>query len=132
MLVSQDKEQPPNVTLEDAVAGLSIIQDKGQPDSLDTLEKSKLDDDRLREDIENLRSDRKLREKYADAIMQFLQCYSISVGFFIVLSGFSAWGFTLPEPVLISLVGSTAIAAIGLVGFIAKGLFGNKNNRLDL
>jgi hypothetical protein len=33
------------------------------------------------------------------------------------------WGFSLEQGVLAALVGSTAVAAIGLVGFIARGLF---------
>jgi hypothetical protein len=41
----------------------------------------------------------------------------------ILLDGFKLLGFSLDHRVLATLVGSTAIAAIGLVGFIARGLF---------
>ncbi|MCF6305056.1 MAG: hypothetical protein L3J33_06760 [Rhodobacteraceae bacterium] len=109
-------------------AGLSAVRGKGTPDENDVMEVSDLEDDRLREEIANLKSDRKLREKYGDRILRFLEWYAIGVGALIVLSGVSFIPFSLPETALVTLVGSTAIAAIGLVGFVAKGLFGNGKN----
>jgi Flp pilus assembly pilin Flp len=41
----------------------------------------------------------------------------------VVLSGFNAIEFHLPSNVLMVIVGSTMIAAIGLVGWVVKGLF---------
>ena len=89
-------------------------------------EKSELKNAKLREEVENIKADRELRKKYADQIITFLIYYSIGVALFLLLSGVSICGFTLltlPEKVLVTLAGSTAVAAIGLVGFIAKGLF---------
>ena len=104
------------------------MKDKGEPDKFDFLEVSNLEDDRIREEIEDLRSDRRLREKYADRILRFLEIYAGVVGIFVVLAGFRTRGFDIPNEALIALVGSTAIAAIGLVGFVAKGLFGKNRN----
>ncbi|ETA49704.1 hypothetical protein P279_23390 [Rhodobacteraceae bacterium PD-2] len=77
----------------------------------------------LREQIENLRSDRALREKYADRILAFLEAYAVLVFFLILFDGLGFVGFSIPEAAIVTLVGSTAVAAIGLVGFVAKGLF---------
>lgn len=112
------------VSIDDLSLGIDRISEKDEPDQYDILEKSNLEDQRILEEIKNLKSDRELREKYADKIIRFLEIYSSVVAVFICLHGFGL-GFTLPNEVLITLVGSTAVAAIGLVGFVAKGLFNN-------
>lgn len=112
------------VSIHDLGLGLDRISKKGEPDQYDILEESSLEDQRIKEEINNLKSDRKLREKYADKIIRFLEIYAIVVATLICLHGFGL-GFFLPDDVLITLAGSTAVAAIGLVGFVAKGLFNN-------
>ena len=129
-MASQKKEMPPDtlpLNLEDVSAGLPQVQGKELPDKLDNLEVFSVEDERKRQEIENLKSDRRLREKYADRILRFLEVYAGTVALFIILHGFELFGFSMPNEVLITLVGSTAVAAIGLVGFIAKGLF-DKNH----
>ncbi|MBL4596712.1 MAG: hypothetical protein JKX99_09070 [Robiginitomaculum sp.] len=116
------------ISIDDVAAGLSAVEGKGIPDENDVLEVSDLEDDRIREEIANLKSDRQLREKYGNRILKFLEWYAIGVFLLILLSGFSHIPFSLPDNALIALVGSTAIAAIGLVGFVAKGLFGSGKN----
>ena len=64
-----------------------------------------------------------MRKTYAGRILLYLEIYSLVVALFIITAGFNLLGFTLPVEILASLVGSTAVAAIGLVGFIARGLF---------
>lgn len=132
---SPKQDNPHNPTLDDIATGLISVKHKDERDAKDVLEEKEFEVDELKikhrkdnEIIKDIRSDRKLRQKYADKIMLFLQYYSISILFLLLFSGFPIYEFTLPESVLVSLVGSTAVAAIGLVGFIAKGLFGNKNN----
>jgi len=105
------------------LSGVSKVSDKTEPDTNDVLEVSKLDDQVRREEIENLRSDRALRKKYADRILQFLEVYALAVFVLLIADGAGSNSFDIPENAIITLVGSTAIAAIGLVGFIAKGLF---------
>lgn len=112
------------ISIDDLSLGLERISGKDEPDQYDILEKSNLEDQRLLEEIKNLKSDRELREKYADKIIRFLEIYSAVVAVFVFLHGFGM-KFILPDEVLITLVGSTAVAAIGLVGFVAKGLFNN-------
>ena len=64
-----------------------------------------------------------MRKTYAGRILWYLHGYSVGVLILLFLAGFSVGGFSLSEEVLLTLVGSTALAAIGLVGFIARGLF---------
>ena len=86
-------------------------------DAQNLVEKQKL------AEIENIQSGRKLREKYATQILNFLYCYAGGVAFILILVGVPGINFVLPSAVLSILVGSTSVAAIGLVGFIARGLF---------
>lgn len=110
--------------------GLQSAQARPQGDPLDEDEQeqalsAKLDNDLKQAEINNINSDRELRETYAKRILSFLIWYSISVAILLVAAGLDLpWlPFELPDQVLIMLVGSTAAAAIGLVGFIARGLF---------
>ncbi|WP_156427463.1 hypothetical protein [Novosphingobium sp. Fuku2-ISO-50] len=84
-------------------------------------EAAALRNDLARAYIENLNADRELRKKYASQILLYLEFYSATVGAIIILSGLSF--IKIDTNVLQTLVGSTAVAAIGLVGFIARGLF---------
>ena len=114
-------------TINDLIAGIARVKEKQKPDERDVLENSNLNDQKLSEEIKSLKSDRKLREKYADKIIKFLYFYGGIVSLIVFLHGFKKnTFFELPSEVLVTLVGSTAVAAIGLVGFVAKGLFSNK------
>ncbi len=114
------------LSVDDIQAGVSSVKQKTTPDDLDKEEIIDAELERNRQEIEDLKSDRELREKYANRILRFLECYAAIVAIFLILNGFSFICFSLPDEVLITLVGSTAVAAIGLVGFVAKGLFGKK------
>ncbi|QRF68144.1 hypothetical protein [Ponticoccus alexandrii] len=125
-MTSQESDPQPEefkATLSDIKSGVPQVSHKTEPDQKDVLEVSTLEDDMLREQIENLRSDRALREKYADRILAFLEAYAVLVFFLILFDGLGFVGFSIPEAAIVTLVGSTAVAAIGLVGFVAKGLF---------
>lgn len=64
-----------------------------------------------------------MREKYANRIWWFLCCYTLFILILVVIDAFCGTGFDVPENVLVTLAGSTVVAAIGLVGIVAKGLF---------
>lgn len=98
------------------------------PDARDLLEAEEIKTAQLQNKlaksrIKNVKADRKMRKTYAGRILLYLEIYSIIVGAMVLAAGFGLWGFSLPVEILASLVGSTAVAAIGLVGFIARGLF---------
>jgi hypothetical protein len=64
-----------------------------------------------------------MRKAYAARILRYLEAYSVAVCILVLLQGFNIRGFSFAAEVMVALVSTTAIAAIGLVGFIARGLF---------
>lgn len=118
----------PKLTLDSIDAGIARVEEKKVADARDLLEiegvkAAQLKNKLARSYIKNVKADRKMRKTYAGRILGYLEIYSASVGLMVIAHGFKLWEFALPEVVLASLVGSTAIAAIGLVGFVARGLF---------
>lgn len=121
-----DKDKP--LTLDAIDTGVSIVETVGRPDAQDlmeraSVERAQLENKLARSRIKNVKADRKMRKTYAGRILRYLEIYSGAVAVLIIASGFNLWGFDLPPEILATLVGSTALAAIGLVGFIARGLF---------
>lgn len=86
-------------------------------------ERRKVENDLLAEQLRNAQQDRVLREKYATWAFGYLLGYSGFCAILVVAQGRPDMAFKLSDGVIITLVGSTAIAAIGLVGWIARGLF---------
>ncbi len=80
----------------------------------------------LSEDVLNSRLNRELRKKYAKNVFRFLVCYCVCVLLLMFLHGFGVCNFELPDSVLVTIAGSTAVSAIGLVGIVTKGLFGKQ------
>jgi hypothetical protein len=122
------EQAAPPLTLDDIDTGLPVVQDVARPGPQDLMERAsaeraQLENKLARSRIKNVKADRRMRKTYAGRILRYLEIYSGCVLGLIVLSGFKIWGFALLPEVLATLVGSTAIAAIGLVGFIARGLF---------
>jgi hypothetical protein len=116
------------ITLEDIDTGVPAVQEVGTPDLMDwaeasAAERAQLENKLARSRIKNVKADRKMRKTYAGRILRYLEIYSAAVAVMIIVSGFGLWGFSLAPEILATLVGSTAVAAIGLVGFIARGLF---------
>jgi hypothetical protein len=108
---------------------LNPIESKKNPDRKDGLEESaadrkqKAETQSIVESNLDRRVNRKLRWKYARWVFCYLVSYSVFVGGVLILSGFGILGFVLSEAVLSTLVGSTAISAIGLVLAVTTGLF---------
>ncbi len=100
-----------------------VVDTKTKPDKYDRLEESTLENERKHEEIENLKSYRELREKYARRVWYFLCFYTSSVFILIILNALFGTCVNVPVSVLVTLAGSTAVAAIGLVGIVAQGLF---------
>lgn len=120
--------EPPKLSLESIDAGLASVESKRAPDARDLLEAEEIRTAQLqnrlaRSRIKNVKADRKMRKTYAGRILRYLEIYSVVIGMMVIASGFKWSTFTLPVEILATLVGSTALAAIGLVGFIARGLF---------
>jgi len=80
----------------------------------------------LKAQTDDLKQMTGLRTKFADKVYWFLVCWSGAMFILVSLSALKRYGFQdfeIPNTVLTVLVGSTTISAIGLVGFITKGLF---------
>lgn len=128
MSTSPEPDKSPKLSLEAIDAGVASVEGKSAPDARDLLEAEEIKTAQLqnrlaRSRIKNVKADRKMRKTYAGRILRYLEVYSVAVGAMVVAAGFKLGKFDLPVEILASLVGSTALAAIGLVGFIARGLF---------
>ena len=117
----------PLSVVQTGVEAAEAIRDADEPDqtAIAVLHDLQLSNELKRARIDDVKSDRELRKIYGFRILRFLHCYSLVVGILVLLSGLQLpWlPFELPSEVLALLVGSTAAAAIGLVGFVARGLF---------
>lgn len=116
------------LTLDDIDIGVQEVAVVERKSRLDLLEEQQIEEARLRNEmarahIANVNADRAMRMEYASRILRYLESYSAVVASIVIASGFSFTSFHLPVEIEAFLVGSTAVAAIGLVGFIAKGLF---------
>lgn len=88
-------------------------------DELDEKADKNLENQRLKD----AESNRHLREGYANKVYGYLVAYSAAALTLVVADGFKIFGFDLDTTVVSIIVGSTAVSAIGLVGFVVKGLF---------
>lgn len=81
--------------------------------------------ERLKEQVEaeTNRTLNDLIKPSATKAFRFMWAYCAAVFALLVLHGFNAWGFSLPDEVLTFLVGSTATTVLGLVGMVLTGIF---------
>ncbi len=91
----------------------------------------KLQNKTLEQDHEDRKADREMRFKYSRWVYAYLVAYSVFVGGLLILHGFAAIPFALDDVVLTSLVGSTAVSAIGLVLAVTTGLFNSRRKKED-
>lgn len=79
-------------------------------------------------------SDRKMRESYANKVFWFMVAYATAMFYLLICAGtkciwfFGSIDFSLPDIVLTTISGTTAVAVVGLVGFVVKGLFIRPSN----
>lgn len=128
--MSEDSK-PPRLSLNDVSAGVKQVERVRKPSLRDQLAKEREDrrTDRLANDARQTRIDAltitiKLRITYAAFVSIYLVAYSIAV--FYILYSVGIGKIYLPSNVVVVAVGSTAVAAIGLVSQIGKGLFPSK------
>lgn len=132
-MTSQPAKPPAHdagLTLDAIGVGASLAAKKESPDTQDRLERDDIEIEALKlrnrlskAHLKSAKADRKMRRQYAGRILRYLEYYSGVVALLILLAGFKPFSFSIESAVLSTLVGSTAVAAIGLVGFIARGLF---------
>lgn len=83
----------------------------------------KAENDRLKGEQDFNRVKASLIAPYSNKVFSFLCIYCLGVFLLILGSGQKFIEFNLAKEVLVVLSGSTAVAAIGLVGIVVKGLF---------
>lgn len=123
---SSPRSDPSPADLAKIGAGLEAVRAKTSPDKEDVLEVKVVDSaqaEHLAELIKDLQANRELKSQYATKVYRYLVGYSAFCAIVISLQGWKLWGFNLDPVALTVLVGSTAVAAIGLVGFVVQGLF---------
>lgn len=108
---------PPELNLDSINAGTAIAQSKKEPDDNDKEEASGM----RKAQVDALLSQTKMREGYERKVYRYLVGYSLGSAAIVLASGLH-W-LSLPDNVLLVLVGSTAVSAISLVSQIGKGLF---------
>ncbi len=86
-------------------------------------ERNRVEIDKLRAEVNDLRQDTRLRGSFSRQILAYLYAFSLFCGACILLQGFHIAGFNLENPVLLTLVGGTAASAFGLVSVVLNGLF---------
>lgn len=97
------------------------------------LERQKLQEEinSLKQDNKNKKGNRRLRRDYANKVFLYLAIYSAISAIIVFLNGFQNFPFGIKfqlDPVIVTtLIGSTAVAAIGLVLAVVNGLFKDIN-----
>ena len=86
-------------------------------------ERNRVEIDKLRAEVQDLRQDTQLRGSFSRQILYYLYAFSLFCAACILLQGFHVAGFSVENPVLITLVGGTAASAFGLVSVVLNGLF---------
>lgn len=79
-----------------------------------------------REDLENKKQNRNQRKSYANKLFVFLCVYMGLVFLVLLLCGFSLFGFTLSDTVLVALITTTTANVIGIFAFVVRYLFYSK------
>ncbi|KAB7669205.1 hypothetical protein [Plesiomonas shigelloides] len=92
------------------------------------IEKIKQEVEHLRQKAKSLETDTEIKKWIAQQTFGFMICWCCFVGLMIIIY-FAVKAQNIEKEVIITLLGSTTISVVGLVGFIVKGLFGTKEEK---
>lgn len=90
----------------------------------DSAQKIALEDSR--EELENKKQNRSQRKTYANKLFMLLCVYMALVFLVLFFCGFSLFGFTLSDTVLVALITTTTANVIGIFAFVVRYLFHSK------
>ena len=90
----------------------------------DSAQKIALEDSR--EELENKKQNRNQRKTYANKLFVFLCVYMTLVFLVLFFCGFSLFGFTLSDTVLVALITTTTANVIRIFAFVVRYLFYSK------
>lgn len=106
-----------------------IIGPKGEvnsdPDQKTQRELDDLNKQRLIAELEGLRQDITERKAYADKIFKLICWWLVVLATILVAQGFGSFNhiFSLPDAVLVTLVGTTTVSILGIFVVVANYLF---------
>ena len=112
-----------SVALDKISAGVDIVSKVTAPDDAYMEGIQALATEKAKAVVRNEWMLIELRKRYGNNIIGFLWVYFVVTMICVVASGFHILNFSLPEVVLASLVGGTAVSVLGVVGTVAAGLF---------
>lgn len=101
----------------------SLERDDEKPSD---LPKNSIEDDIKREQLRSISQDIDERKLYARYIYWFLCVYMALVFLVLFFCGFSLFGFTLSDTVLVALITTTTANVIGIFAFVVRYLFYSK------
>lgn len=123
--------RPNQLSLSDISSGVDQVEKVKKPSLRDQLAKAQEDhrtailkNNGLQAQIDTIVIGNWLRMVYSGCVFSYLVAYSVCV--YLLISRVGSGSLKLPSGVLIAAAGSTAVAAIGLVSQIGKGLFPSK------
>lgn len=102
-----------------------------QPQPEASLERERLENDRLREAVKGLQQDTSERKRYALAFFLLSCVWILVITAILMLQGFGSFWFgrfpfKLSESVILAVIGSTTANVIGILLVVAKYLFPNR------
>jgi len=86
-------------------------------------EAAQLEHDRKRTEISGVQQDIAERKKYAARCFWLVTIWLALIGLIVFLQGFRICGFSLPNSVLITLIGSTTGSVVGIFLIVTRYLF---------
>ena len=89
----------------------------------------RLNNDRLQEQIYDLKQDRDQRKEYGNRLFLLVVGWLASIGLIVFLHGFSHVPFELSVTVLTTLIGSTTASVLGLFVIVANYLFPKRDSK---
>lgn len=101
----------------------SLERDDEKPSD---LPKNSIEDDIKREQLRSISQDIDERKLYARYTYGFLCVYMALVFLVLFLCGWSLFGFTLSDTVLVALIATTTANVISIFAFVVRYLFHSK------
>lgn len=92
------------------------------------IEKKRRENEHLTQKSKSLEADTEIKKWIAEQTFGFMICWCCFVGLMTIIY-FAVKVQNIEKEVIITLLGSTTISVVGLVGFIVKGLFGTKEDK---
>ncbi len=118
-----------------SITGNELAEVSTKPDAITHIEEVSADRDQKAEEVNDLKQNRDERKKYAHRIFVLICCWIGGLLLILLLQGLGQWywlKFSLSQPVLLSVIGSTTVNVLGIFYIVAHYLFPSNSNFKDL